>query len=152
MTKNEAIGLLDKMKESYEEKDNEALNIAIAALEEVQQYHAIGSVEAITEVVKFLSPFGDDTIIGDMDTLYKYKRIGTVEECREAMKKQTVKKPILYSHKKDEIKEGDYIYVKCSSCGEDIFSCFHYPPWNDSQKSHKFCKNCGQAIDLSERM
>ncbi len=64
-----------------------------------------------------------------------------------ALEKQIAKKPILYSKKKSEIKEGDFVYVKCPSCGEYILSCFHYPPWNKIQKSHKYCENCGQKLD-----
>lgn len=85
-------------------------------------------------------------IIPKLEQLAKYEAIGTVEECQEARERQRAKKPIIKSKKKTKIQTGDYVDVKCPCCEEDIFSCFHYPPWNDSQKSHKHCENCGQAI------
>ncbi len=79
-----------------------------------------------------------------------YMLIEALDIAISALEKQIPKKPILYSKKKAEIKEGDYIYVKCPSCGEYILSCFHYPPWNEIQKSHKYCENCGQKLDWSD--
>lgn len=74
---------------------------------------------------------------------------GINDEIADLLEKQIPKKPILYSSKKKEFKEGDYIHVDCPHCKEEIFCCFHYPPWNEAQKSHKHCQNCGQAIDWS---
>lgn len=132
MTENEAI---EELKENIElpfgnSISDEASRMAVKALEEIQRYRAIGSVEAITEVVKFLSPVGDDTIIGDLDTLYKYKRIGTVEECREARERQRGKKtgePYIngYGNKKAE----------CLNCHCTVL----HPA--------KYCKFCGQKLD-----
>lgn len=118
MTENEAI---EELKQNIgmpfgSDISNEASKLAIKALEEIQQYRAIG----------------------------------TVEECREARERQMAKKPIINSKKKAKIKTGDYVYVKCPCCGEDIFSCFYFLPWNDVQMSHEHCQNCGQAIDWSE--
>lgn len=116
MTENKAIGVIKRLVGiSLFERIVRAVNMAIKALEEIQ----------------------------------KYREIGTVEECREARERQRGKKPLIKS-KKAKIQTGDYVYVKCPCCGEDIFSCFHYMPWNNSQKSHKHCENCGQAIDWSE--
>lgn len=88
----------------------------------------------------------DSSTIDLLEELQQYREIGTVEECQEARERQRGKKPIIKSKKKTKIQTGDYVDVKCPCCEEDIFSCFHYPPWNDSQKSHKHCENCGQAI------
>ena len=74
MTENEAIKELEtsidlaKMcKQNYERKNEiQGYEMAIKALEEVQQY----------------------------------RQIGTVEECREAVEKQTAKKPTLIDYKK----------------------------------------------------
>lgn len=80
--------------------------------------------------------------------IQQYREIGTVEECRGAVEKQKPKKPLLKSKKK-KITIGNYIYVTCPSCGETIFSCFLFFPWNETQCSHRYCENCGQAIDWS---
>ena len=60
---------------------------------------------------------------------------GTVEECRETMEKQKPKKP-------RDI-EYDYSYFICPTCGEGIYV-------SDNFESHKYCLNCGQAIDWEE--
>lgn len=98
------------------------------------------------------TPLGQAAFVGieAIKKVQQYRAIGTVEECREARERQRGKKPIIKSKKKTKIQTGDYVDVKCPCCEEDIFSCFHYPPWNDSQKSHKHCENCGQAIDWSD--
>lgn len=141
MTENEAI---EELKENLElpfgsNISDEASRMAMKALEEIQQYHKIGSVEAITEVVKFLSPVGDDTIIGDLDTLYKYKRIGTVEECREARERQRGKKPKVLNKGK-VLSQGEMFVsnaFKCPNCGiKQIY--FDGLP--------KYCDNCGQKL------
>lgn len=50
----------------------------------------------------------------------------------EALEKQIPKKPLYAEH--------DLNYFECVSCGESIYS-------SDSLKTHKFCLNCGQALD-----
>lgn len=60
-----------------------------------------------------------------------YRGIGTVEECREAVKKQKAREPRDIEH--------DYSYFVCDNCGEWIYV-------SDDFKSHHYCLNCGQAI------
>ena len=75
-----------------------------------------------------------------LDTYYwlkmlsEYREIGTVEECREAMKKQKPKKPTDY--------DGDLGYFKCPSCGCSIMA--------DEFSDHKYCLNCGQKLEWKE--
>lgn len=131
------------MTENYSERIENALN-DIQKIQTIfrQRYgeECLADKE-IEEVLKIAK--------AEHEEIQQYRAIGTVEECREARERQIQKKPIIKS-KKVKIQTGDYVYVKCPCCGEDIFSCFHYMPWNDSQKSHKHCENCGQAIDWSE--
>lgn len=54
----------------------EGLDVAIKALEEIQQYREIGTIENLK---LWISLFGLD----GFDELASYKKIGTVEECRE---------------------------------------------------------------------
>ena len=61
----------------------------------------------------------------------QYQEIGTVEECREAVEKQ---KP-----KKTSDIEYDYSHFVCPNCGEWIRA-------PDDFESHKYCLNCGQAL------
>ena len=74
----------------------------------------------------------------------RYREIGTVEECREAVEKQKPKAP------KDSIKikpvideNGAYVdadvtvYLLCPNCGEMV---------GIDENVDKFCHECGQAI------
>lgn len=117
MTENEAI---DKMKNmrlfmqiednknecKFTEDDYAANKMALQALEEVQQY----------------------------------RQIGTVEECREAVEKQTAKKP---DYEGDGYSDGQLVYDTwiCPCCGQ------HYEVDCDR---YYYCQNCGQHIDWSD--
>ena len=94
------------------ENDKCALSVAIKALEEVQQY----------------------------------RKIGTVEECRAAVKKQTAKKIIrreaidedAESELRDFITRRGMIY-SCPTCGSHI-----------AVEEMKNCWECGQLLDWSD--
>lgn len=77
--------------------------------------------------------------------IQQYRKIGTVEECREAREKQMPKAP------KDSLKikpvideNGAYVdanatvYLLCPSCGEMV---------GIEDNCDRFCHECGQAID-----
>lgn len=68
------------------------------------------------------------TSIVALEEIQKYRTIGTVIECREAVRKQRVKKPIDGSMRKV------LGYYQCPSCGGLL-----------TTKEH-FCGSCGQAI------
>ena len=109
----------------------ESLDMAIIALKEIQQYRKIGTVEYF----KKLKLADNGTIWGFIDEYVVYKNIGTVEECREVTEKQKAKKP-------KEL-DTEYEYFICGNCGGAI-AC------TDDFKSHKYCLNCGQAINWEE--
>lgn len=71
----------------------------------------------------------------DCEELEQYRKIGTVEECREAVEKQ---KP-----KKTKELDVEYGYFICGNCGGAI-------AYTDDFKSHKYCLNCGQAIGFEK--
>ena len=62
----------------------------------------------------------------DCEELEQYRKIGTVEECREAVEKQKAKKP--------EVIDQDFYYYKCPVCGEYIWA-------TDNINDHKYCLN-----------
>lgn len=181
----------------YPEPEDYAIEEAIKALNEIQQYREIGTVEELKnstreeDILKFYYceseddyylgqrvenkyyarygktgftwfmsrylPWGEHVIAPN--TIWKEytypsepKEIpffewlqgfmkkycgGTVEECRKAVEKQKPKKPI----DADE----DYGFFICPVCRKTIYA-------SDDFESHKFCLNCGQAIQWDENL
>lgn len=129
----------------------ESLDMAIIALKEIQQYREVdaqikkifddqlGLVDIVKEYIEDIRRTHNGKtprkVIAlseeDAQNWEDYKKIGTVEECREAVEKQKAKKP------RDV--EYDYSYFICPTYGEGIYV-------SDNFESHKFCLNCGQAI------
>lgn len=158
MTLEEAIEILEEVKElddtlyAYNAAYMGALEVALFALKEIQNYRKLGTLEELARAKKYIDLAKKHGTIGEMiDECAEYEEIGTVEEFREASEKQKAKKPLLVS-KKEKIMEGDYVHVICPLCGEEIFSCFLFYPWNDSQRTHEFCKSCGQAIQWDDNL
>lgn len=90
-------------------KEIQACEIAVKALEEVQQYRAIG----------------------------------TPEECRAAVVKQTAKKPI-FSHNL-----SDTLSVFHCECG-NIIKVSHDIGIMDNNNAPNYCSNCGCRFDWSD--
>lgn len=101
---------------------NEALDTAISALKEVQEYHATGRTPSMVRALQV-------AYIRSKKRLDEYIAIGTPEQCREAMNKQTEKTV------RDQLKTK-YIWAVgyCPVCGTGITS-----RWN-------YCQNCGQKV------
>lgn len=68
-----------------------------------------------------------DTAISALQEIRKYREIGTVEECWEAVEKQKPKKPVLRN-------DNGKLRKSCPVCG-----CFFSP-------LSRSCPKCGQAI------
>ena len=158
MTLEEAIEILEEVKElddtlyAYSDAYMKALEVALYALKEIRNYRKLGTLEELARAKRYIDLSKRHSTIGEMiDECAEYESIGTVEECREAIEKQKAKKPLLVS-KKEKIMEGDYVHVICPTCGEEIFSCFLFYLWNDSQRTHEFCESCGQAIQWDENL
>ena len=137
MTESEAIRDLEYLIEEYsayppETGVNEtigSLQYCITALREIQQYREIGTVEQVRNQKHNLEMAYK--IISD------YEAIGTVEECMEAVEKQTPKKCI-----KDSC--PDHTHYKCPSCGK-----IQKTKYNDSTFGRILnnCSHCGQALE-----
>lgn len=139
MTEQEAKELIKYINEEYFYYDkegefdeiNEALDMAISALEEIQQYRALGTVEEL-KVLKesTLSGLELANIWAALEQLKKYEAIGTLEELREAREKQVPKKPITYPNTNR---------ADCPVCGATVRGI--------SKPFGNFCSKCGRAID-----
>lgn len=102
----------------------EAVQMAIKALEEIQQYRALGTPEELAEVAVALMGF------------HEYQQIGTLAECRAAMEKQTAKRP---DYEGDGYADGHLIYDTwiCPCCGRR---------YEVDYDDYDYCPNCGQKI------
>lgn len=83
---------------------------------------------------------GYEMAIQALEEVQKYRKIGTVEEWREAVEKQTAKKP---DYEGDGYSDGHLVYDTwiCPCCGK------HYEIDYDD---YDFCPACGQCIDWSD--
>lgn len=82
-----------------------------------------------------------DIIDDAMLELEQYRAIGTVEECRAAVEKQTAKKPTPIDYKKymDVVKNAKFL--------KGAFWC---PNCNHAIRSGDYCDDCGQKLDWSD--
>lgn len=157
MTENEAI---DKMKNmrlfmqiednknecKFTEDDYAANKMAIKALEEVQQYQQIGTVEECRKSVDICKSMIERNITPEnMEEYMKFEdecisKGFTFNSLLEAVEKQTAKKP---DYEGDGYSDGQLVYDTwiCPSCGQ------HYEVDCDS---YDYCPNCGQHIDRSD--
>ena len=82
-----------------------------------------------------------------LEEVQQYRQIGTVEECREAVEKQTAKKTEFvdtrFMNNGKHISDGCQLQkcYKCPNCNQHIFHV-----WDDEL----YCKHCGQLLDWSD--
>lgn len=103
MTENEALYILNNYK--FDMRQNGAFDM-------------ITTISVVTNALK---------------ELQRYREIGTVEECREAVEKQKVKPCEFYGDEED----GKLL---CPNCGEDL--------WDLKECGFNNCPYCGQAVTL----
>lgn len=84
-----------------------------------------------------------DTAISALQEIRRYKEIGTVEKCREAVEKQKPMNPKIH---KDRFSNT----YNCPKCGW-TFIHKNETGWFCGQH-YKFCPNCGQAIRWNENL
>ena len=72
--------------------------------------------------------------------IQQYREIGTVEECRDTVEKQTQKKCAIDSC-------PDHTHYKCPSCGQIELSIYKHG-FPRLGRITKYCENCGQALQM----
>lgn len=99
-----------------------------------EAYRAIGTVEELIRGKRYMNIAKRHGTIGQViDECVAYEAIGTVEECREAVEKQTAKKVKSIS----QVKDGDsYVGIigRCPCCGDIL------------EEDTVYC-DCGQKLD-----
>ena len=161
MTENEIIEFLDELGGScLNSEEYIACNTAIKAIKEVLQYQTLE--KRLTEM------FGDqlslETVVDEMERALKepsnphpvnakiltyedakaweeYKAIGTPEDCRAAVEKQTAKKPTPINYEKYANLVDNAIFLR---------GAYWCPHCKHVVKSGTFCRDCGQKLDWSE--
>lgn len=127
---------------------DEVCGFTIAALEELQQYRQIGTVDEFKEKIaelkrwhtpkineKIRNPFANtstlichncnhkDEYIEELESrIEEYEKIGTVDECREAREKQIPQKPELIEVKTQGL-VGDGTHTSKVSYQSDAYEC-----------------------------
>lgn len=85
MTEKEAMEIIDFWRDLYKpKKAQEALEMAITALKEVQQYREIGTVEECKAMASIISKAETNGLAKIIDEWLSYKKIGTVAQFRMA--------------------------------------------------------------------
>ncbi len=95
--------------------DVEALKIAVKALDEIQAYRAIGTVEEIQSM--------KDHLLMVREMCKDYYAIGTIEECRTAVERMKPKKPIVQGLGQRYCPScgcGGANYLYCGRCGQKL--------------------------------
>lgn len=147
MTENEAIEAL-KLEGGLEITGRpirvaqffEGIDEAIQALEDVQKYRQICAAEVLEWATKLANLAKKCGTIGKViDECAEYEEIGTVEEFRAAVEKQTAKQP---DYEGDGYADGQLVYDTwiCPCCGK----------YYEVGDSYDYCPNCGQRLDWSD--
>lgn len=141
MTENEALELMKSLQISKDCELVKTLDFkatVIKALEEIQQYRAIGTVEELKTMKENGAFTGVELaqLAAMQMRLKKYSTIGTIEEFKVLKEKSVAKKA--------EVNEFDYGegYV----CGE-CESFLHYVDDDDEHIRTNYCCHCGTKID-----
>lgn len=112
-------------------------NEAISRIKDHMEIHRLKEPRAIYITVAL------SMAISALKEIQQYRKIGSAEECREAVEKQKPKEPTVLKQQHSDF----YNCPKCGrnlilKCGTDWFGGRHY----------KSCPNCGQAIRWDENL
>ena len=115
--------------------ENETIKLLRSMQNPKQDYANVVCAPAFCTGFRFVYPEPEDYAIEEaikaIEEVQQYHKIGTVEECREAVEKQKLKKPV-----KDK-----YNHNCCPNCGWIVSGEGGY-----GEEFCPHCENCGQAI------
>lgn len=152
MNEQEAIESIEYLKEQLEDDSPDmftytgaeinALNLAVQALTEIQQYRAIGTVEecgAAVEIIRYMIQEGIEPEVLEAYVWFEdelVKKGFTVKSVLEAREKQIAAKPL---GGKDI--EGNE-YAICRECSAIL---------SDGEWFAQYCPDCGKKVDWREK-
>lgn len=143
MTENEAIECLKCYRAQSGTSFPEEIEMAVNALEEIEQYRAIGTPEELKAAMKYVYLAKKHGTVGQViENCVKYEAIGTVMECREAVEKQTAKKVTSFDYHNGTVNYG------CPVCKRKIISKID-GKWCGGT-FNEYCDRCGQKLDWSD--
>lgn len=179
MTENEAIEYLKSSKRKSNMlgilPGSDIGNTIIKALEEVQQYRAIGTPEELKAAMKYVYLAKKHGTVGQViENCVKYEEIGTPEECRKSLEicKAMVERNITpddmenYMKFEDECIKQGFTLVGLLKAGEkhevmepirmDKCTCQSCGTHNEVWKKRRntlpsdivYCWHCGQAVEI----
>ena len=151
MTENEAIKIIGNVPVSQVDCNNiseivEAYTVAQKALEEIQQYRAIGTVEEIKSMKENGAFSGMELAqIASMQLKLKaYQSIGTIDEFKALKEKSVAKKQGGVEDIDSHLRLSKIGFLCCSKTNKAI----RYPLI--SLTDLEYCPCCGQKLDWSE--
>ena len=103
-----------------------ALDAITQAIDIIQQYRAIGTVEDIEKSMQNVS-----VLLAENEVLKLYQAIGTIEEFKALKGKSVAKKPKMIGYRKD----GEAVY-ECGCCGSTL-----------KVADQPFCMICSCKVD-----
>lgn len=137
MTENEALEYLKSSKRKSNMLEilpgSDIGNSIIKALEEIQQYRAIGTVEELQDM--------KNNYFEALSDWRQYRKVGTLEECRAAVEKQTARKGI-----REKIKKGYNRGMHHYYCPV----CYEKGDLRNKYNVGLYCSDCGQKLDWED--
>ena len=123
--------------------ENKAVELLRSMQNPKQDYAEVVCAPAFCTGFRFVYPEPEDYAIEEaikaLEEIQQYRKIGTVEELREAVEKQKAKKCVIDSC-------PDHTHYKCPSCGKIHLSRYKHG-FPSLGRIPRFCDHCGQAID-----
>lgn len=124
-------------------KNIRVLESVIQAIEELEQYRELGTVEEIKSMMDNGAFTGIELaqLAAMQMKLKEYQQLGTLEQVREVVERSKPKKPIIISLQKDKKNDVVEIEWKCPVCSLSVI---------EETPCQCYCERCGNKLDWSD--
>lgn len=111
----------------------ELMRVAMTENEAIEALKLEGGIEITGRPIRLAQFFeGIDSAIKALEEVQQYRQIGTVEECRAAVEKQTAAKPL------GGMDADGNDYAICRECSAIL---------SDGEWFAQYCPDCGKKVD-----